>query len=497
MSPAPPPPPSRPVDGGRPRPSAGLTVLGMAACSMGIATAAGTASADAAPGFRAAASTLPGTPAGATLVRLTGDRVGRGRTAASVTRVDLVGADGAVRHVADVRNEGEIPAPTVSPDGTHVAFARPGASIAVVRLRDGRVRILTPPDRPETATHADARTAGVPDADWAGMEGVPIDWSADGRTLVAHGLLRRAPVRWLGALHETRTVRCDVARERCSTAGRAAPSELGLLASGRTVRLDAPSSAPVARAAEGSTDLGASPEEEAVALGARDRPVRSRVSVARPGADAGRPLRTGPARGTARGGVVAYEASTVGASGVLLRPTRVALRRVEPSPSRAVLAVLVDRTRPWLVTPAGRLQRLPRRVASPIGTLPDGRWLQSSVSPDLGGEPQLTTVDRRGEVRPLLVAGRPVTPVRLTLEAGLSDTFAVSARVQAAWPAGEGAVAVALENPGEDLFANVTSIDGIPVAQPAMERALVVLPLDGAAPARLIDHTVGASYAAR
>jgi hypothetical protein len=439
----------------------------------------------------------PAAPAEATLVRLTGDVIGRGRTAISATKVALVGTDGAVRHVATVRNDGEIPAPAVSPDGTHVAFTRPGASIAVVRLRDGRVRILTPPDRPATATRADARTAGVPDEDWAGMEGVPVDWSADGRTLVAHGLLRRAPVRWLGALHETRTVRCDVVRGRCSTAGRGAASDLGLLASGRTVRLDAPSSAPVARAAEGGTNVEASTAARAAVLGARDRPVRSRVSLARAGTDAGRPLRTGPARGTAGGGIRAYETGTVGTAGVLLRPTRVALRSARPGTSRTVLEAVVHRTRPWLVTPAGRLQRLPRRVGRPIGALPDGRWLQSSASPDVGGEPQLTTVDRRGAVRPLLVAGRPVTPVRLTLEAGLPDTFAVYARVQAAWPAGEGAVAVALENPGEDLLANVTSIDGIPVAQPAMERALVVVRLDGAAPARLIDHTIGASYAAR
>ncbi|MEV4420291.1 hypothetical protein AB0L40_09995 [Patulibacter sp. NPDC049589] len=448
--------------------------------------------------FPAAAGASPSAPAAVTrasttgapvVVRLVPESRGRGKAQRIVTRIDAFSAGGVRRHVRTVRDGGLVPQPAVSPDRRRVAFARADGRIAIVTLRDGALRLLRPPGLPRPRPER----GDVDRSRWAVAPGAGVSWSPDGRVVVAHALVQRDPDRWASTLGEVRSVACTVASGRCTTAGRGAPSDLLPLAGGRTLRLDGPS--PSDDRDGGSSYQLDGVRQQRLVLARRRDPVRTAASVSASPTGSGRLRVLRAIRSDAKAGIVALGSRVSGPAGVLVRRNATRLgppRDQEGIPSSGPAIDLRSRVlAPWLVSPTGHLSTLPLRLAvTPIGTLPDGRWLvptsEVRASSRFGPpEPGLATLDRRGRVRALLVGGRPVTPVRLALDAGLPDPFAAGAGFLAAWPAGDDLL-VALQDSG---YGGTVFFLG--------DSALVRIPLDGRTPPRLVDHEGGASYDAR
>ena len=415
---------------------------------------------------------------------------GRGKARRLVTRVDAFSSDGTRRRVRTVPGGGFVPQPSVSPDRRRVAFALADGRIAVVVLRGGALRRLRPPGLPRP------RPADAPSdrSRWTVVDGASTSWSPDGRVVVAHALVRREPDRWGSTLVETRSVACVVASGRCTTAGAGAPADLVPLAGGRTLRLDGPSADDDDRDGRSTLQLDTARERRTVLADGR-RAVRAAASVVASSTGEGRRRVLRALVSTTRDGAVALGAPVAGPAGVLIRRSSTRLGPPRPQDGfptdRRDLEIRSRVLAPWIVSAAGRLRTLPARLGiSPIGSLADGRWLvpTAQVGPREGldtPEPGLATLDRRGRAAPVLVGGRPVTPVRLALDAGLPDTFAAGANLVAAWPAG-GDLLVELRDTG---YGGGFFFPG--------DGALVRLPLDGTTPPRIVDHRGGASYDVR
>jgi len=438
-----------------------------------------------------AASTSTAAPGPVLLVRLVPESRGKGKRQRILTRIDVFSSDGVRRRVRTVGRGGLFTQPALSPDGRRVAFARADGRIAIVGLRDGALRLLRPPGLPAPRPASEEEAGDR--SHWAVAENAGTSWSPDGRTVIAHGLVQREPRRWVSTLGETRSVACTVSTGRCTTAGAGAPADLLPLSGGRTLRLDGP--APSSRS-DGTTSYGLdSARQERLALRLGRDPVRTAASVASTPTGVGprRVLRV--VRSSARTGVVALGERVTGPAGALIqrRSVRIGPDRSDSglSSDDPTVAVTTRTLTPWIVSPAGRLSTLPLRLgAAPIGSLSDGRWLLPTTQVGVSGsfdppEPGLATLDRRGRVRPFLVGGRAVTPVRLALDAGLPDTFAAGADLVSAWVA------------GDDLLVGLqdTGYDGA-IFFPG-DSAIVRLPLDGSTPPRLLDHQGGATYDAR
>lgn len=467
-----------------------LAAVGVAGCFAG-AVLPGSAGADATAAGPSSnpSSALPRAAAGAPIaVRLVPETRGRGKAQRLVTRLDAFSADGVRRRVRTIGRGGLFAAPALSPDGRRVAFARPDGRIAVVAVGDGALRTLRPPGLPRP------RPAGDEDVTrWFVVEGAAVSWSPDGRVLVAHGLVRRNPERWVSSLSQARTVACVVATGRCTTAGPGAPADLLPLRGDRALRLDGPD-ATDDRESDATNQLPSTRLERLV-LRHRTDPVRTAASLATTSTGGRRTSVLRSVRSTGRRGIVTFGGRASGPAGVLLRRTSVAFRPQTPNEGFPVddpgVRIRARVLTPWVVTPTGRLRTLPLRLAvTPIGALADGRWILGSpearpTRDNATPEPGLTTLDARGRTALLRVGGRPVTPVRLALESGLPDTFAVGAGIVTATPVGDDLL-VELQDSGS----------GGTFFFPA-DAALVRVPLDGSAPARLIDHEGAASYAVR
>lgn len=166
----------------------------------------------------------------------------------------------------------------------------------------------------------------------------------------------------------------------------------------------------------------------------------------------------------------------VGPAGVLLRH---AIETDDGSES------LSEPQRPWLVRPDGSVTRLPFELGvSPLIALPDGRWLMpgaDTVWRDDYDEP-LSLLAEDGALEPLLVGGRPVAASRVLREAApelLSALAPVAPGGDVPW----GTVDARLDTASDELHMAI-EIDG--EDRPAV--VVAALPLDGAAPARLVAH---------
>jgi hypothetical protein len=467
-------PPFRP---GSTRP--GPTVLVAAA----LASAAGGAFASI-----AAAAGPAAVPQGGAL-RAVPETRGSGPRQRIVTRLDVIAPDGTRRRLATVRRAGLGARPSLAPDGRSFVVAREDGRIVVVSVRDGRTRVLTPPDLPDQPAATVPGQWPIGPGGWTAATGsATIRWASNDAFVVGRLLVRDmdgpAPAR-----ATTRAVRCTLRPARCSTAGPSAPADLFPLRGGRLVRLDGP--------VTGGSDDGngthggfSAAKQRSILEQARRRVAMTAASVVAPG---GRQRVLRALTGTGRTGVVSFESQAVaGAAGVLVRRTST---RVGPDrsaiPDGPAVSVATRILRPWLITPGGRVRTFGRRLGvDPIGTLPDGRWIMPTRDVGAGRgadapEPELALLDARGRVRGLPVAGRPLTPVRLALEAGLPDSFAVGARFDSVLSRG-GDLVVTLSDSGSE---------GIFFSPP--DRAVVRVPLDGSTPARTLDHEAGASYAVR
>lgn len=460
---------------------------GLALVPAGAATAAGpVAPADGAvpAGAPTESAALSAVPAGGAL-RMVPETRGSGRRQRLVTRVDVVAPDGAQRRLPTLRDTGLDVQPGLAPDGRSFAVVRQDGRIAVVAVRDGRVRLLTPPDLP------DLSAARGPNGWSAGAGAETIRWAPSGRSFTVARLLSRGSSGLLPRT-VTRSVSCTLRTARCSTAGPGAPADLVPLSRGGLLRLDGPLT--------WNSDDGSSSTSGFSAAGRRSilkqarRPVVTAASAVGAGGDT-RVLRS--VISTGRRGVVSFESQAFpGGAGVLVRRTRTRVSPDRPDDGSGLsdepsLLVSTRTLRPWLVSPAGRVRTFGRSLGvDPIGTLPDGRWIMPvrAVGPARNSEepePELAALDARGRVQGLPVGGRPVTPVRLALEAGLPDPFAVGARFDAAVVRGrELVVTLAYSGAGGIVF-------GPP------DRAVVRIALDGSAPARTIDQEDGATYVVR
>jgi hypothetical protein len=410
---------------------------------------------------------------------------GSGRRQRVVSRVDVVAPDGALRRLPTLRETGLDGQPGLAPDGRSFALARRDGRIAVVAVRDGRLRLLTPPDLPDLSA-ARGRNG------WTAANGTEtIRWAPSGRSFTVARLLSRSTYGLLPRT-VTRSVSCTLRPARCSTAGPEAPADLVPLSRDRLLRLDGPLT--------WSSDDGSASTSGFSAAGRRSilrqarRPVVTAAGAVDPG---GRTRVLRAVVSTGRRGIVSFESQAFpGGAGVLVRRTRTRVGPDRPDEIGGVsdgpsLLVATRTLRPWLVSPTGRVTTFPRSLGvDPIGTLPDGRWIMPvrAVGPARNSdepEPGLAALDARGRVQALPVGGRPVTPVRLALEAGLPDAFAVGARFEAALVRGQQlVVTLAFSGTGGIFF-------GPP------DRAVVRIPLDGSAPARTLDHEDGATYVVR
>ncbi|WP_022929741.1 hypothetical protein [Patulibacter americanus] len=427
-------------------------------------------------------------PAGGVLRAVTESR-GSGPRQQAVTRLDIIAPDGTRRWLATLPGPGTDAQTGLAPDGRTFASARGDGRIFVVSVRDGRIRLLTPPGLPARPVSPGSNRRHVGRGGWTAETGsTTIRWAPSGSAFVVSRLLVRENASPSPGGATTRAVVCTLRPARCTSAGPAAPAELIPLGRGRLLRLDGP----VTRGGddENGTHSGFGVAEERSILEQARRLVVTAASVVPPRGRL-RVLRAVTGRG--RTGVVSFASQpSSGPAGVLVRRTRTRVGpvRSEPSDGPAV-SVSTRALRPWLVTPGGRVRTFGRRLGvDPIGSLPDGRWIMPTrdVGPGRTAEapePELAVLDARGRVRGLPVGGRPLTPVRLALEAGLPDPFAVGARFDSVLVRG-GDLVVTLSDWGSGGIVFAPS-----------DRAVVRVPLDGSAPARTLDHKTGASYAVR
>jgi hypothetical protein len=407
-----------------------------------------------------------------------------------VTRLDVVAPDGTRRRLPTLRGAGMGARPSLAPDGRSFAVVREDGRIAVVAVRDGRTRLLTPPGLPARLATPGSPRPGADRGGWTAATGsATIRWAASGASFVVGRLLVRETASPSPGAPTTRAVVCTLRPARCTTAGRAAPADLIPLGRGRLLRLDGP--------VTGGSDDGngthggfSAARERSILEQARRLLVVTAASVVQ---SDGRTRVLHAVTGRGRTGVVSFESeASVSRAGVLVRRTRT---RVGPDRSAfrdgPAVSVSTRALRPWLVTPGGRVRTVGRRLGvDPIGSLPDGGWIMPTrdVGPGRTAEapePELAVLDARGRVRGLRVGGRPLTPVRLAVEAGLPDPFAVGARFDSVLVR-DGDLVVTLSDSGS----------GGVVFFPA-DRAVVRVPLDGSTPARTVDHQAGATYAVR
>jgi len=139
---------------------------------------------------------------------------------------------------------------------------------------------------------------------------------------------------------------------------------------------------------------------------------------------------------------------------------------------------------PWLVRDDGTVERLPFELGvSPLLAWPDGRWLLPGADPlwrDSYDEP-LSLLDATGHVEPLLVGGRPVLASYVLA--------AVAPRVLAALGPIESSDDVAWNTVAARLDADADELLLVIVVDPDDDPETIVVaavPLDGAAPVRLI-----------
>ncbi len=151
---------------------------------------------------------------------------------------------------------------------------------------------------------------------------------------------------------------------------------------------------------------------------------------------------------------------------------------------------------PWLVRPDRTVVQLPFDLGvSPLLALPDGRWLlpgSDTIWRDDYDEP-LTLLAPDGALEPLLVGGTPVPASRVLREAApqlLGAQVPADSNDDVPW----NTVGARLDSAAKELH--------VAIDLEREERVAVVvaaLPLDGAAPARLIAHlepTPGGAVAA-
>jgi hypothetical protein len=428
------------------------------------------------------ATTSAAPPTGAGVVRISSDTVGHGRAKRPVLRIVVLGERPRTITVPGGDVVGE---PAFDPSGRRLALLRDDLRPVVVPLEGGRPVVLRRPRAPRLPSASRFRPGA-----WTLTWRARVTWAPDGRGFSVQAAIERDPPRFAGQLSETRATFCRVDRRRCTSLLDGAATDLVPLRGGGRLRIDAP------------VDRNEPSRRLPNQLGRRDqrrieRSLRDPLTTALAIETHGRPRSLVGSRGSMlRGALTVVSPAVTGPAGTLVLRARTARR---PGFSEGIGDPVVfsttDRLAPWLVTPGGRLRTVPLRLGvEPVGTLGDGRFVlgtgDARATPNRRpDEPSttITTLDRRGRLAPLLVGGRPLSPLALAVDAGLPDTFAAGATTFRATADADGrALLVVLADGGSgDTF----------FAPP--DFAVVRVPLDGSGPAQLIDHAWGATYALR